>query len=68
MSSSVSKSFQTIVPKHDLNLACLDHEVSLDNFRIVGREDQSIARTIKEAVLIRINDPSLNRKTATDMG
>ena len=37
------------------------HEVSLDNFSIVGREDHSIARTIKEAILIRVNDPSLNR-------
>ena len=37
------------------------HEVSLDNFSIVAREDQNIARTIKEAILIRVNDPSLNR-------
>ena len=37
------------------------HEVSLDNFSIVGREDQSLARTIREAMLIRVNDPSLNR-------
>ena len=37
------------------------HEVSLDNFSIVGRKDQNIARTIKEAILIRVNDPSLNR-------
>ena len=37
------------------------HEVSLDNFSIVGREDQDIARTIKEAILIRVNDSSLNR-------
>ena len=37
------------------------HELSLDNFRIVGREDQSIGRTIREAILIRVNDPSLNR-------
>ena len=37
------------------------HEVSLDNFSIVGREDQGIARTIKEAILIIVNDPSLNR-------
>ena len=37
------------------------HEVSLDNSSIVGREDQNIARTIKEAILIRINDPSRNR-------
>ena len=37
------------------------HELSLDNFSIVGREDQSIARTNKEAILIKVNDPSLNR-------
>ena len=40
------------------------HEVSLDNFSIGGREDQNIARTIKEAILIRVNDPSLNRNIA----
>ena len=28
------------------------HEVSLDNFSIVGREDQSMTRTIREAMLI----------------
>ena len=37
------------------------HEVSLDNFSIVGREDQNITRTIKKAILIRVNDPPLNR-------
>ena len=37
------------------------HEVSLDNFSIVGRDDQSLTRTIREAMLIRVNDPSLNR-------
>ena len=37
------------------------HEVSLDNFTIVGKEDNSIARNIKEAIFIRVNDPSLNR-------
>ena len=37
------------------------YEVSLDNFSIVSREDQSLARTIREAMLIRVNDPSLNR-------
>ena len=37
------------------------HDLSLENFSIVGREDQSIARSIKEAILIRVNDPSLNR-------
>ena len=37
------------------------HELSLENFTMVGREDQSIARVIKDAILIRANDPSLNR-------
>ena len=37
------------------------HELSLDNFSIVGRVYQSIARAIKEAMLIRVNDPSLDR-------
>ena len=47
-------------PIHD-HFNIIGHEVSLDNFSIVGREDQSIARTIKEAMLIRVSDPSLNR-------
>ena len=47
-------------PTHDHH-NITGYEVSLDNFSIVGREDQSIARTIKEAILIRINDPSQNR-------
>ena len=47
-------------PIHD-HFNITGHEVSLDNFSKVGREDQSIARTIKEAMLIRVNDPSLNR-------
>ena len=47
-------------PIHDHH-SITGHEVSLDNFSIVGREDQNIARTIKEAILIRVNDPSLNR-------
>ena len=37
------------------------HEVSLDNFSIVGMEDHSIARTIKEAILIGVIVPSMNR-------
>ena len=47
-------------PIHD-HFNTIGHEVSLDNFNIVGWEDQSIARTIREAMLIRVNDPSLNR-------
>ena len=37
------------------------HEVNIDNFSIVGREDQNLTRTIKEALYIRVNNPSLNK-------
>ena len=37
------------------------HKVSLDNFSIMGREEQNLMRTIKEALYIRVNNPSLNR-------
>ena len=36
-------------------------KISLENFSIVGREDQNLMRTIKEALYIRVNNPSLNR-------
>ena len=35
--------------------------VSLENFSVVGREEQNLMRTIKEALYIRVNNPSLNR-------
>ena len=37
------------------------HMVSLDNFSIVGREDQHLMRTTKAVLYIRVNNPSLNR-------
>ena len=37
------------------------HNININKFTIVGREDQNLTRTIKEAILIRVNDPSLNR-------
>ena len=37
------------------------HETSIKNFSIVGREDQNLIRVIKEAIYIRVNNPSLNR-------
>ena len=37
------------------------HNISVENFNIVGREDQNLKRAIKEALYIRVNDPSLNR-------
>ena len=37
------------------------HETSIDNFSIVGREDQNLIRAIKEAIYMRVNSPSLNK-------
>ena len=37
------------------------HNVTIDNFSIVGREDQNLMRTKKEALYIRVNNPSLNK-------
>ena len=37
------------------------HDISIENLSIVGREVQSSVRSIKEAILIRVNDPTLNR-------
>ena len=37
------------------------HQVSIENFSIVGREEQNLMRAIKEALHIRVNNPSLNR-------
>ena len=47
-------------PIHD-HLSISGHAVTIDNFSILGREDQNLMRTIKEAVYIRVNNPSLNR-------
>ena len=41
------------------------HQVTIENFNIVGREDQNLSRTIKETLHIRVNNPSLNRKANT---
>ena len=37
------------------------HQVSIENFSIVGREEQNLMRAIKEAIYIRVNNPSLYR-------
>ena len=36
------------------------HNTTIENFSIVGREDQNLIRAIKEAKYIRVNNPSLN--------
>ena len=54
------ENMRTPSPIHDHH-NITGHEVSLDNINIVDMQDQSIAKTIKEVILIRVNDPSLNR-------
>ena len=36
-------------------------KIILDSFSLVGIEDQNLMRTIKEALIIRVNNLSLNR-------
>ena len=35
-----------------------------NNFIIIGREDHGLARTIKESIYIRVNNPTLNRNVS----
>ena len=37
------------------------HSTSLENFSIVGREENNLSRLIKESMYIRVNGPSLNK-------
>ena len=37
------------------------HSTNPDNLTIIGREDYSLARTIKESIYIRVNNPTLSR-------
>ena len=39
------------------------HHIRVDNFSVVDRDAHNITRTIKEAMYIRVNDPSLKRNT-----
>ena len=34
---------------------------TVENFKIIGREGQNMARVIKEVIYIRVNNPTLNR-------
>ena len=37
------------------------HGITEDSFSIIGRQDQGQARTIKESIYIRVNNPTLNQ-------
>ena len=51
---------KTPSPIHDHSVIS-GHNVTIDNFEIVGREGQNLLRTIKEALYIRVNNPSRNK-------
>ena len=55
-----SKNIKTPSPIYDHSIIS-GNSVTIDNFSIVGREDQNLPRTIKEALYIRVNNPSLNK-------
>ena len=40
------------------------HKTAVENFTIIGREGHGISRTIKEAIYIRVNNPTLNRNVS----
>ena len=42
------------------------YNIEDNSFNIIGREDQVQARTIKESIYIRVNNPNLNQNTGKD--
>ena len=42
----------------------MGHTTTVDNFKIIDKEGQNMARAIKEVIYIRVNSPTLN----TDIG
>ena len=54
------KHLKALSPIHD-HCNTTGHTTSLENFSIVGREEQNLSRLIKESMFIRINSPSLNK-------
>ena len=48
-----------------LHTSSTGHPVSPECFSVVDREAQGMARNIKEAMYIRVKDPSLNKNLAT---
>ena len=39
----------------------IGHTTPVENFKIIGREGHGTARAIKEAIYIRVNNPTFNR-------
>ena len=41
------------------------HNATPENFNILGRKDQDLARTINESIYIRVNNPTLKKNTGS---
>ena len=54
------ENMETLSPIHNHDNT-IGHDISIDHFGIVGREDQNLGRSTKEAIFLKINAPSLNR-------
>ena len=54
------KYFRAPFPIYD-HVNITGHHICVDNFSFVGKELYDLTRTIKEAMYIRVSDPSLNR-------
>ena len=50
-----------LVCKHWRKVLLNIHMTSINNFKIIGREENSLAKTIQEAMFIRVNNPTLNK-------
>ena len=54
-----AKSDQILIwAQHSINTG---HPTTQDNYQIIGSKDHGIARTIKESIYIRVNNPTLKR-------
>ena len=47
-------------PIHGHNII-IENITNMDNFSLIGREGLCFAKTIKESIYIRVNNPTLNR-------
>ena len=43
------------------------HQTTMHNFNILGREGQDLTRLIKEAIFIRVNNPTLKRDRSSNL-
>ena len=59
-SSSSDQEMEVQIPVF-LTIQHTGHSATVDNFNIIRMEDRDLARTIKEAIYIRVNNPSLHR-------